>query len=49
MENANKDHEEERNLPRDLPWGGLNLDLSLNSMRFLSIMEDFWRKYLLIG
>jgi hypothetical protein len=49
MENANKDREEERNLPRDLPWGRLNTYIFLNSMRFLFIVKDFQRKDLLIG
>jgi hypothetical protein len=49
MENANKDREEERNFPGDLPWGMLNTNIFLNSMRFLFIMKYFQRKDLLIG
>jgi hypothetical protein len=42
MDNANKNHEEEKNLPRDSPRGGPNLFLNL--MRFRSMMRDFLRK-----
>jgi len=41
MGDANMDRAEERNLPRDLPQGRPTLDLFLNSIRFLSMMEDF--------
>ena len=45
MDNANKNHEEKKNLPRDSPRGGPNLFLNL--MRFRSMMRDFLRKDLL--
>lgn len=41
MGDANMDRAEERNLPGDLPRGRPTPDLFLNSIRFLSMMEDF--------
>lgn len=38
---ANRDHEEKRNLHRDLPRGKPNSDLFLNSMKILPMMKDF--------
>jgi len=42
IDNTNKNHEKEKNLPRDSPQGGPNLFLNL--MRFHSMMGDFFKK-----